>query len=66
MPTYDFKCKTCGHRFSQRVAIKDRELVRCPQCGGEVQQLFTGFLYCGKGSGGSCSGNCGSCGVCRG
>jgi len=34
MPTYDFKCKTCGHRFSQRVAIKDRELVRCPQCGG--------------------------------
>ncbi|MBE3573577.1 MAG: zinc ribbon domain-containing protein [Moorella humiferrea] len=69
MPTYDFKCNECGHQFSQFVAIKDREKVRCPECGGPVSQRFTGFLYIRKGepgtsTGSSCSG--GSCSTCSG
>ncbi|GAQ24192.1 MULTISPECIES: zinc ribbon domain-containing protein [Tepidanaerobacter] len=66
MPTFDFECQKCGHRFSEFVSIKDKEKVRCPICEGEVKQLFTGFLFTRKnGSGGSscssCSGNCSSC-----
>lgn len=71
MPTYDFKCLECGHLFSEFVALKDKDKVRCPVCGGKVSQRFTGFLYVRKGkgegsgtSGGSCSG--GSCSSCRG
>ncbi|CEP69320.1 RNA polymerase archaeal subunit P/eukaryotic subunit RPABC4 [Moorella glycerini] len=72
MPTYDFKCKECGHLFSQFVPIKDKDKVRCPECGGEVSQRFTGFLYVRKGepgaatSGSSCSGgSCSSCSGCH-
>ncbi|HHY42310.1 MAG TPA: zinc ribbon domain-containing protein [Thermoanaerobacterales bacterium] len=65
MPTFDFECKKCGYRFSEFVSIKNKDQVRCPKCNGNVQQLFTGFLYitkessnsssCGSCSGGSCS-----------
>lgn len=70
MPTYDFKCNDCGHLFSQFAAIKDRDKVRCPECGGKVSQRFTGFLYARKGepgassAGSSCSGS--SCSTCSG
>ncbi|BCV22832.1 FmdB family zinc ribbon protein [Moorella sp. Hama-1] len=72
MPTYDFKCNDCGHLFSQFAAIKDRDKVRCPECGGKVSQRFTGFLYARKGdpgassTGSSCSGgSCSSCSGCH-
>ncbi|MDA8210641.1 MAG: zinc ribbon domain-containing protein [Clostridia bacterium] len=44
MPTYDFICTKCKHKFTVMVAIKDREKVTCPQCGGEVRQSFLGYL----------------------
>ncbi|MDN5347598.1 MAG: hypothetical protein PWP65_1162 [Clostridia bacterium] len=69
MPTYDFKCNDCGHHFSEFVAIKDKDKVRCPSCGGSVSQRFTGFIYARKGngsSGGGCSsGSCSSCSGCH-
>lgn len=44
MPNYDFRCRTCEHRFSVKVAIKDRQSVTCPQCSsGDLQQIFSGF-----------------------
>lgn len=43
MPTYDFRCAECDHRFSDFVNIKDKDSVRCPKCGGNAKQLFTGF-----------------------
>ncbi|MFY9312920.1 MAG: zinc ribbon domain-containing protein [Tepidanaerobacteraceae bacterium] len=61
MPTFDFECKKCGHRFSEFVSIKNKDKVTCPECGGSVQQLFTGFLYISKGSSSSGSSSCGSC-----
>lgn len=71
MPTYDFRCNQCQHRFSQFVALKDKDRVTCPQCQSQdVSQLFTGFLYNkpgggSVGTGGGCtSGNCGSCAGC--
>jgi len=41
MPAYDFRCKSCGRRFTARVPISEKGKVRCEECGGEVEQLFT-------------------------
>jgi putative FmdB family regulatory protein len=41
MPTYDFKCSECNHRFTVMVPIKEREMVTCPKCNSKVEQLFT-------------------------
>lgn len=30
MPTYDYECETCGHRFEVFQSMKDRRLTRCP------------------------------------
>lgn len=69
MPTFDFKCDSCGHQFSEFVSIKDKDKVRCPECGGTASQRFTGFMYISRGGStssgtGSCSG--GSCSTCSG
>jgi len=68
MPTFDFKCNECGHQFSDFVSIKDKDKVRCPECGGQASQRFTGFMYMSRGGSGSgnCSGgNCSTCGGCH-
>lgn len=70
MPTFDFECKKCGHRFSEFVSIKNKDKVRCPKCGEDVKQLITGFIFARKGqsgeSGGSSCSSCsgGSCSTC--
>lgn len=72
MPTYDFKCNQCGHRFSLVTSISGRKNAQCPECSSrEVTQLLTGFLYFRPGgngasasTGSSCSG--GSCSSCSG
>lgn len=44
MPSYDFKCKECGYKFSVTTSISEKNNVKCPECGGrKVVQLFTGF-----------------------
>jgi putative FmdB family regulatory protein len=32
MPTYDYVCDACGHRFEQFQSIKDDALTKCPEC----------------------------------
>ncbi len=32
MPTYDYKCKACGHEFEQFQSMKDEPLKTCPSC----------------------------------
>lgn len=55
MPTYDFRCQSCGHRFSVFVSISDKDRVTCTQCGSkEIEQLFTGCSVRTGGDGGSC------------
>ena len=44
MPTYEFECKKCGHRFNlmESVTEHDKPLERCPQCAGaEIQSLIS-------------------------
>ncbi|HYF15297.1 MAG TPA: zinc ribbon domain-containing protein [Phycisphaerales bacterium] len=32
MPTYEYRCKSCGHEFEQFQSMKDAALRKCPSC----------------------------------
>jgi putative FmdB family regulatory protein len=54
MPTYDYECQTCGHRFEARQSMKDPHLTDCPQteCVGPVKRLIgagSGLIFKGSG-----------------
>jgi putative FmdB family regulatory protein len=52
MPTYDYVCLRCGHKFERFQSIKDLPLKRCPKCRGKIQrQIGTGAGILFKGSG---------------
>ncbi|MFH1037434.1 MAG: FmdB family zinc ribbon protein [PVC group bacterium] len=52
MPTYDYVCGECGHRFEKFQSIRAKKLARCPLCGGKVKRLIgTGAGIIFKGSG---------------
>jgi putative FmdB family regulatory protein len=45
MPTYDFRCETCGHEFELMTSIaeRDRKAV-CPNCGSRhVKTVIRAF-----------------------
>lgn len=53
MPTYDYECKSCGHRFARQQAMSEEALTACPECGGAVDRLITGgggFIMKGGGA----------------
>jgi putative FmdB family regulatory protein len=53
MPTYDYECDACGHKFEQFQSIKDDPLTKCPECKKKkLRRLFgTGAAIVFKGSG---------------
>lgn len=53
MPTYDYQCDGCGHKFEQFQSITANALKKCPQCGkAKLKRLFgTGAGLIFKGSG---------------
>jgi putative FmdB family regulatory protein len=52
MPTYEYECKTCGHRFDAFQSMQDDPLKICPECGKEIRRLiFGGSGVIFKGSG---------------
>lgn len=47
MPTYEYRCKNCGHEFAEvlRISEHDRYKPRCPKCKSEkIQQLVSSFF----------------------
>jgi putative FmdB family regulatory protein len=42
MPTYDYRCKSCGYEFEAFQAMSDAPLKECPECQGTVQRLIGG------------------------
>lgn len=43
MPTYDYECRACGHRFDELQKFSDPPLTRCPQCKKpKLERLFGG------------------------
>ncbi|HEV8128079.1 MAG TPA: FmdB family zinc ribbon protein, partial [Candidatus Eisenbacteria bacterium] len=52
MPTYEYECLECGHRFEEFQKMSDEPIQRCPKCGGKVRRLIgTGAGMIFKGSG---------------
>lgn len=52
MPTYDYRCTKCGHRFELFHSIKDETLRRCPRCRGKAVRVpagGAGLLFKGSG-----------------
>jgi len=53
MPTYDYECDHCGHKFELFQSIKDEPIRKCPECKKlKLRRLFgTGAALMFKGSG---------------
>ena len=51
MPTYQYACTECGHRFEQVQSFSDDALTECPQCQGRLRKLFNAVGVVFKGSG---------------
>lgn len=52
MPTYEYECKKCAHRFEKFQRMTEEPVKRCPQCKGAVRRLMgTGAGIIFKGSG---------------
>lgn len=44
MPTYDYECESCGHRFEVFQSMSDDPVKSCPKCGKGVRRLIGGGL----------------------
>lgn len=51
MPTYEYRCKDCGHEFEAQQAFSDDPLTECPDCAGPVRKVFGAVGISFKGSG---------------
>lgn len=53
MPTYEYACEACGHRFEEFQSIKAKPIVVCPKCKKrKVKRLISsgaGFIFKGSG-----------------
>jgi putative FmdB family regulatory protein len=51
MPTYEYLCQTCKHRFEQRQKMTDEPLEICPECGNHIRRVFfpAGIVFKGSG-----------------
>ena len=52
MPTYEYECLKCGHKFEMFQSITAPPCGECPKCGGKLRKLIgTGAAVIFKGSG---------------
>lgn len=53
MPTYDYECDACHHKFEEFQSMSDKHLKKCPKCKKpKLRRLFgTGAAVLFKGSG---------------
>jgi putative FmdB family regulatory protein len=52
MPTYDYECSSCGHRFEVSQKITDEHLDKCPKCSKKIKRLIgsgSGIIFKGSG-----------------
>lgn len=43
MPTYDYECDGCGHKFEHYQGINDALLKKCPECGKSKLRRLLGM-----------------------
>jgi putative FmdB family regulatory protein len=51
MPTYEYRCKSCGEHLEVVQSFKDDALTECPACGGDLRKVFSSIGISFKGSG---------------
>lgn len=51
MPTYEYACSSCGHRFDVRQGFNDDPINDCPKCGASVRRVLypAGVIFKGSG-----------------
>ena len=51
MPTYEYACTNCGHRFDVRQSFHDAPISDCPECGASVRRVLypAGVIFKGSG-----------------
>jgi putative FmdB family regulatory protein len=51
MPTYEYRCKNCGHELEAVQSFTDDPLTECPRCEGPLRKKFGAVGISFKGSG---------------
>jgi putative FmdB family regulatory protein len=51
MPTYEYRCRDCGHELEVQQSFHDDPLTECPSCGGDLRKRFSPVGITFKGSG---------------
>lgn len=51
MPTYEYECLSCGHRFEKRQRFSEDPVAECPECGCQVRRVLypAGIIFKGSG-----------------
>ncbi|MFH0877679.1 MAG: FmdB family zinc ribbon protein [Candidatus Omnitrophota bacterium] len=52
MPTYEYECKTCGHRFDKSQPMTAAPVKTCPKCKKSVRRVIhagSGIIFKGSG-----------------
>ena len=51
MPTYEYQCKSCDHRFEIWQKMTDEPLTVCPECNGTIRRILfpAGIVFKGSG-----------------
>ena len=51
VPTYQYACTACDHRFDAVQSFSDASLTECPECSGKLRKLYGSVGVVFKGSG---------------
>jgi len=52
MPTYEYECLSCKHKFEILQSITAKTKTKCPKCGKKLRKLISstgGFIFKGTG-----------------
>lgn len=51
MPTYEYACTACSHRFETRQRMTDDPITTCPECNGSTYRVLfpVGIVFKGSG-----------------
>lgn len=52
MPTYEYQCLSCKHKFEVLQNINAKPITKCPKCSKSVKKLISsagGFIFKGAG-----------------
>ena len=44
MPTYEYVCTKCGHRFEVIQSMMEKPLSRCPVCKSAIRRVINGGI----------------------